>query len=102
MLVIPGNPVVEPSVGCATCIRSTQNTNVVSSINFSNSGVSYLITLLFDLLKSLNTHVPRLLGLYGDSNSIYHVIVISDSSGNNMNNNYMNDETVEQYHRVIV
>ena len=37
--------------------RSTQNTDAVSSINFSNPGVSYSITLLLNSVKTINSHV---------------------------------------------
>ena len=43
--------------------RSTQITNAVSSINFSNPSVCYPITLLFNLLRSVNIHVIWITGI---------------------------------------
>ena len=37
--------------------RSTQNTDAVSSINFPNPSVSCSITLLLNLVETINTHV---------------------------------------------
>ena len=46
--------------------------------------------------------LPRLLGQYSDNSSNYEVTVKVGNSGNNMNSNRVNGETVEQCHGVTV
>ena len=68
------------------CPRSTQNKDVVSSINFLDLSVSCPIILLFE---SNNIHITK-------------ITVTMDGRGNNMNSNRVNGETIKQYHGVIV
>ena len=49
--------------------RSTQNTDVVSSINFPNLSVNYPFILLFNSVKNNQYHVTRILERCGDNNS---------------------------------
>ena len=51
-----GKLAVEPSFGCNLYPRSTQNTDVVSFINFSNPGVSYLMSCYY-LSRLFNVHI---------------------------------------------
>ena len=53
--------------------RSTQNTDVLSFINFSNPGVSCLLYYYLDQSISM---LFQLLGRYGDSNNVNGMLTI--------------------------